>query len=1036
MFRQTLPRLVTLLRPYFILTVLGMVLLLPLSGAAIPCTDDGQLYYYQTATLHYQIGEGLFFSRWLPDAGLGYGLPFFNYREPLPRYLLLVPVIFGMPVPNALNIVSGGLIILTGWGSYQLTCDVFNDERAGLVAGVAGMTAPYVLIDIYQRGNLPESVALALIPWVLWAFWQTAHSQRRALTMLFAAGLWTTLLLSHNISVLLFTPFLFLYVALLWLAQRDGDAPLRTGPVLAFVDGLGLSAFYWLPAVFETELVQLGQAISSENNRYDRNFLIVTEALGPSAPHNPLWLNPQLDIRLGLVLLTLAVIGLCVGWFAYRSWEQRATVLLFGVSAAIYLLFVFPISQPIWDVVPLLPFVQFPWRLVGRAALLLAPLAGVAVSGTLTLFEQRWADANLNWLGVLLISWASLMLLGEGLTHTYPEYCFNDPYPTINDVHAFEQDQLIGLDNEASYFPIGVVPLRDSPLLTDYQNNQQPQRFDPTQVPSTAVVVITYRPLGANISVNAPEAFTARYLVYDFPGWQAHINDQLVDSQPDMNGLLTFDVPEGESRIRVRFSPTPFRWLTIAVSAVSLLGLLVDVYPTFEFKPMAKGQTKAKSAQNNMIWLTLLILGGSLFAVRLLLPEQTTLPWQIQQQPKPVEPIGVVFNGQVQLIGIDGIDDPAASNDELRVDSYWRRVAPMPEIDTGVAWRLLGAQGVNWATGDGGIPRGTNDPTLPTHAWPDGSFASDSQLVRTIPGTPADSYTLALTLFEQSSFTPLLTEVNGVQQSAYPVKQVTVTWPDTPPTIDALGIQYPTSIDLPSNLKLLGHNLDRQDLLPGETLLLTLYWETATTQNAYPEASLTVGEATIPLIMPTYAEPIPAGARWRTQHFIQIPAIMAGGEVTLMLMANNSGVELSPISVEAVQRVFEVPPTSYTLATIFEGDSSEAIARLEGFNVEQNGDSLTVSLIWSTLKTIPDSKTVFIHALDAEGQIIAQSDTVPSRGMRPTFTWAEGEVILDTHTLTLDPEAVVSLRVGLYDTSTGATLPAQTADGTVTVPFE
>ncbi|MGV2438200.1 MAG UNVERIFIED_CONTAM: hypothetical protein LVT10_27705 [Anaerolineae bacterium] len=47
--------------------------------------------------------------------------------------------------------------------------------------------------------------------------------------------------------------------------------------------------------------------------------------------------------------------------------------------------------------------------------------------------------------------------------------------------------------------------------------------------------------------------------------------------------------------------------------------------------------------------------------------------------------------------------------------------------------------------------------------------------------------------------------------------------------------------------------------------------------------------------------------------------------------------------------------------------------------------------------TLPTDYTAFVQALDANGQLIAQSDQTPSQGERPTTTWRVGEYIMDRH---------------------------------------
>ena len=91
----------------------------------------------------------------------------------------------------------------------------------------------------------------------------------------------------------------------------------------------------------------------------------------------------------------------------------------------------------------------------------------------------------------------------------------------------------------------------------------------------------------------------------------------------------------------------------------------------------------------------------------------------------------------------------------------------------------------------------------------------------------------------------------------------------------------------------------------------------------------------------------------------------------------------------------------------------------------QTGQPLTVTLVWQA-NSIPDMNyTTFVHLVGADQQIVAQSDSVPAGG-HATSEWLPGEVVLDSHTLTLPDDLVpgtYTLLVGLYDPLSGKRLP-------------
>ncbi|MBE2222772.1 MAG: glycosyltransferase family 39 protein, partial [Anaerolineae bacterium] len=86
---------------------------------------------------------------------------------------------------------------------------------------------------------------------------------------------------------------------------------------------------------------------------------------------------------------------------------------------------------------------------------------------------------------------------------------------------------------------------------------------------------------------------------------------------------------------------------------------------------------------------------------------------------------------------------------------------------------------------------------------------------------------------------------------------------------------------------------------------------------------------------------------------------------------------------------------------------SEAVfgpIRLHGYRENQaDAGQVAFDLVWQT-QTVPDDNYfLFVHLVDADGNIVAQTDRVPGNTLRPTGGWREGEVISDSITLTLPP---------------------------------
>ena len=88
------------------------------------------------------------------------------------------------------------------WGKY-----------AGLVSAVLYMFAPYKALDIYVRGALAESMALTLIPFVLYFAYKKNYKLFTIFLFIF--------LVTHNIMTIVFLPVVVLWIIYLVFSDKQ-----------------------------------------------------------------------------------------------------------------------------------------------------------------------------------------------------------------------------------------------------------------------------------------------------------------------------------------------------------------------------------------------------------------------------------------------------------------------------------------------------------------------------------------------------------------------------------------------------------------------------------------------------------------------------------------------------------------------------------------------------------------------------------------------------------------------------------------------
>lgn len=98
------------------------------------------------------------------------------------------------------------------------------------------------------------------------------------------------------------------------------------------------------------------------------------------------------------------------------------------------------------------------------------------------------------------------------------------------------------------------------------------------------------------------------------------------------------------------------------------------------------------------------------------------------------------------------------------------------------------------------------------------------------------------------------------------------------------------------------------------------------------------------------------------------------------------------------------------------------------------GEIVRLTLFWRAEAEMDERFKVFVHLLDGEGHLLAQRDSEPVAGSRPTTTWAPGELLVDNYGVLLPedlPPADYHLVVGIYFPSTGERLSVLGGEGEI-----
>jgi len=579
------------------LLLVSLLAAAPLWGPGLLNTrggGDSPFLLFRTHQLAANLRAGVFPARWMPDAAYGLGYPFFNYYAALPYYLAASLSLAGLGVLTALKLTQSLFVGAAALAMYAWARRVLGGRSAAWLAAVAYTVAPFHLVNVYVRGDsLSEFAAFAFYPLILWGLDRLAAAPSFKHSLLPGIG-YATLILTHNVSALIFSPFLLLYVlfylgeAIVPVQHRSWRTALcRSGLLfLPLVLGLLLSAWFWLPALGETRYVQLDAQTTGYffyGNHFraadlvQRGFLFDYNTGGESTSAFSMGLVQTVLISLG----TLTTLFVTVrhrrsapparlgenGSGAHHRGHPRRILILATLSLLTATWMITPLSKYLWDHVPLLPMVQFPWRFLSLQALFGALLIGALVRCATGLGPRT------AWAAALIL--AALLSAGS-LIGFHPEYLpISESDVTTQRLRLYELfTGNIGSTIRYEYLPRWVEP-RPHAGPRDISPDA-PARAIPIEGTLLAAERRRKEPTSRiwQVQAGTDGARVAFPLLY-WPGWRATVDDTEVPVTPaESSGYVTLRVPSGAHTVELRLGRTPLRlWaesLSLAALAVAL----------------------------------------------------------------------------------------------------------------------------------------------------------------------------------------------------------------------------------------------------------------------------------------------------------------------------------------------------------------------------------------------------------------------------------------------------------------------------------
>lgn len=531
--------------PIIIIVSFAVIAGFSLLHPGLPPTHDGEYHVIRFFLFDEALRDGNIYPRWAAHLNNGFGVPLFNFVYPLPNYaasilhLINISFIDSFKISMFASTVIGGIF-------FYLWSKEFWGKLGGVVSSVFYTFSPYHFVDIYIRGSVGEVWALGFFPAFLWAYTRFANSRQIAF-LIYSSIFLALIIFSHNILALMFFIFSFAYVSFL-IHQTKNRKYLILNTLYIILFGLGISAIFWLPAIYETKYVT-GLQIFDIAAHFPELYQLLIPSWGSG--FSGAGLQNELSYQIGAANLLAIFLAMVVIVLQIKQKNNKLLYTVFFLTCFIFTFYLMlNVSLPIWKIIPFMSYFQFPWRLLSLEIIFASFLAG-------SIFSLNIKNKFINLLFAIFLIFIVFIF---GVGYAKPAY-----YMYRDDSYYFARTNFMdGTNSPGNVF--NTIYLKSIP-------DKKKERAEFLKGDGK-IVLVSSKSGQCIFAINAYKNSEIIMNLAYYPGWEVYVNNKREEIMQTTDGRFTFSIPTGENLVKIIFRDTPTRQAAAFISLVSSVTLL------------------------------------------------------------------------------------------------------------------------------------------------------------------------------------------------------------------------------------------------------------------------------------------------------------------------------------------------------------------------------------------------------------------------------------------------------------------------------
>ncbi len=356
---------------YMIVIFISIFLCIPLFSKYMDISrDDGIQHICRLIGNFSALKEGNIFPVIISSFCNGFGYSWNIFYSPLTAYIPLIFKIFTSSYVLMLKLFMMLTVCLSGIFMFKFVYRISTSYKAGVIAAILYMSAPYHLTDLYNRIAVAELASFIFLPIVFLGMYNLFHlKNKKPYEIIFGA---IGLILTHNVMALYAAIFCFIYMLIHY--KQLKDKLILKKILISIILILLCTSFYIIPLL--EHMLTTEYEVFLPDRMYKDNTLISAKL---SISELFIKEHYEMNFHIGILI----IIGFILTFIYcyknkikkhYKEWIY--TFMLFGFISTIMTLKIFPFEH----LPNILKMIQFPWRMMEYASFFFSIVASIGLA--------------------------------------------------------------------------------------------------------------------------------------------------------------------------------------------------------------------------------------------------------------------------------------------------------------------------------------------------------------------------------------------------------------------------------------------------------------------------------------------------------------------------------------------------------------------------------------------------------------------------------------------------------------------------------